>query len=117
VSAPIHPEWSEFDSIGASIEGWDVFPSFNPHRPFWIERRQVFSVFASDKQAWCHVWKQAHAGSALHQRALDFLKKHRPSELAEVRRFGLGVNITHSRFRPQEASHFSNQTKRNTDNG
>jgi hypothetical protein len=28
----------------------------------------------------------SHEGSALHQRALDFLKKHNPGELAEVRR-------------------------------
>jgi hypothetical protein len=84
--AAIHPEWSEFDSINASIEGWDIFPSFNPHRPFWLERRTTFGTFTSDEQAWCHVWKRAHEGSALHQRALDFLKKHNPGELAEVRR-------------------------------
>jgi hypothetical protein len=102
--ASIHPEWSELDSIGASIEGWDLFPSFNQHRPFWIERRTLDSlgVFASNEQAWCHVWKQAQSGSALHQRALDFLKKHSPNELAEVRRFGLGLNVQHNRFHPKD---------------
>ena len=100
--AAIHPEWSEFDSIGASIEGWDIFPSFNQHRRFWLERRTTFGAFTSDEQAWRHVWIRAQAGSALHQRALDFLKKHSPGELAEVRRVGLGINVTHSRFHPKQ---------------
>ena len=100
--AAIHPEWSGFDSIGASIEGWDIFPSFNQHRLFWLERRTTFGAFTSDEQAACHVWKRAHEGSALHQRALDFLKKHSPGELAEVRRVGLGINTTHNRFHPKE---------------
>jgi hypothetical protein len=90
--AAIHSEWSEFDSVSASVDGWDLFPSFNPHRRFWLERRTTFGDFTSDEQAWRHVWKRAHEGSALHQRALDFLKKHSPGELAEVRRFGLSID-------------------------
>src|SRR5947209_15166723 len=102
MSEQIHPEWSEFDSIGASIEGWDIFPSFNPHRRFWLERRTSFGIFATDEQAGRHVWKRAQEGSALHQRALDFLKKHSPGEWGEIRRLALGINVTNNRFHPKE---------------
>ena len=102
--APIHPEWTEFDSTMASVEGWDLFPSIGGSKlkPFWLERRSQLGVFASDEEAWLHVWKRAQAGAALHQRALAFLQKHSPAEYAEIRRHGLGLNVQHNRFKPKE---------------
>ena len=93
---PIHPEWPLFDSTAASVEGWDIFPGYK-ERPFLLERRSRLGVFASDDLAHAHVWKRAQAGSALHQRALDFLRRRSPVEHAEIRRHGLGLDALHSR--------------------
>jgi hypothetical protein len=102
--APVHHDWPEMDALYASVEGWDVFPGIaaNKQRPFTLERRYDIGAFASDQLAWRHVWKRAEAGSALHTRALAFLKKHSPIEHEEIRKHCLGLEVKHDRFHPKE---------------
>lgn len=105
MTAPIHPDWDGFSSLSASVEGWDLFPGFgNPRKPYQMERRAKLDVFASDEAAWRHVWEKAEAGSALHVRALAFLKKHSPIEHADIRRHGLGLDVKANRFQPKQES-------------
>jgi hypothetical protein len=105
VTARVHPDWDELSSLGASVEGWDIFPGFGDKgRPFLIEARMALHVFASDEAAWRHVWGKAHAGSALHLKALDLMKRFSPVEYAEIRKFGLGLNVSADRFHSKQES-------------
>lgn len=105
IIAPIHPDWDEMSALSASVEGWDLFPGFGGARkPYQMERRAELDVFASDEAAWRHVWKKSEAGSALHARALAFLKKHSPVEHADIRRHSLGLDVKANRFHPKQES-------------
>lgn len=106
-ASSIHPDWADFDSLSASVDGWDLFPGFSgdKRKPFLLQARSQLGVFASDEAAWSYVWRKAEAGSALHMRALAFLKKHSPIEHADMRRHGLGLNANHTRFQPKEDAH------------
>lgn len=104
--APVHPDWCEMEALGASVEGWDLFPAFSAHkdRRIWLERRFELHVFASDEEAWRHVWGKAQGGSALHQKALDLLKRASPAEYAEIRKVGLGLVVATDRFHFKQES-------------
>lgn len=104
MTAPVHPDWDEFSSLSASVDGWDLFPGYgdNKQRPIILERRFEMETFASDESVWRHVWEKAEAGSAVPMKALALLKRHSPIEHAEIRRVGMGLVVKQDRFHPKE---------------
>lgn len=78
------------DSDLAQAEGWDIFEAsgsianVNGDREFQLQRIDETQVFPGDEEAWHHVYTQAHAGSALHRRALIFLRERSPAEFEAI---------------------------------
>lgn len=72
--------WTPTDPDLADAEGWNVFlaegsiQNKDGDRPYQLQRVDERAVFDGDAAAWKHVYDQAHAGSALHQRALNHLR-------------------------------------------
>lgn len=83
--ASIFDEWLGEDNFAADREGWNIFESSgsvggSPQ----IQRYDERAVFAGDSDAWLFVWTRAKAGSAMHQRALDFIRRHNEPEYARI---------------------------------
>lgn len=78
--------WTGRDAIEASAEGWDVFDSGGSENgPFQIcMRDDMDSGFLTDEEVWQHVVDEAREGSALHRRALDFVREHNPAEYETI---------------------------------
>ena len=79
------PTWSPSDSLRASIEGWDILD--NPgasNGPYLLQKRSDCDRFENDPAAWRHVCTRAAAGSDLHTRALEFLKRKNLQEYKRV---------------------------------
>lgn len=84
-------EWTRADSDAALLDGWDIFDSFGSENGPWqiqvLEEPNLLpelgyteKKFEDDSAVWVHVWTQAEAGSALHVKALEFIKMHNPLE-------------------------------------
>ncbi|ESY35732.1 hypothetical protein NKK48_01375 [Mesorhizobium sp. C386A] len=77
------PEWTPGQQTDAQAEGWDIFEASGSElnkdgdRPFQLQacdEADIFKGYTRDTDAWQHVYDQAHAGSQLHQQALNFLR-------------------------------------------
>lgn len=89
--------WTDDDSQAALAEGWDLFWCANADSPWEIERIDAPAdddrvdyddpKFSDDREVWVHVTEQAKAGSSLHQKALDFIAEHNPTEWDHIRRW------------------------------
>lgn len=83
-------DWTVSDSTAAEAEGWDIFDSAGSNGGPW--QLQRFDTpdewsgapkpypFETDADVWEHVAGRAAQGSALHARALVFLRAHNPLE-------------------------------------
>lgn len=79
------PTWSPSDSLRAAIEGWDILG--NPgasNGPYLLHKRADCDRFRDDTAAWRHVSARAAAGSDLHARALEFLKRRNLQEYKRI---------------------------------
>ncbi|MES0188962.1 hypothetical protein NKK48_30325 [Mesorhizobium sp. C386A] len=90
------PEWTPGQQTDAQAEGWDIFEASGSElnkdgdRPFQLQacdEADIFKGYTRDTDAWQHVYDQAHAGSQLHQQALNFLRagslpSSRPSSMS-----------------------------------
>lgn len=77
--------WAAADVAKSLREGWSIFES--SEYGFRIERLDEAEKFDGDGPAWLHVLAKAAKGSALHRRALAFIKKQNPAEYAEGMKF------------------------------
>ncbi|RWM32607.1 MAG: hypothetical protein EOR77_21495 [Mesorhizobium sp.] len=84
-------EWNH--QCAAQAEGWDIFEASGSEqnkdgdRPFQLQAvddSDIFTGYERDGLAWGHVYTQAHAGSLLHQQALNFLREHSYPEFAVI---------------------------------
>lgn len=79
------PEWTFEDSVAAHVEGWDIFECWGSlNGPWQIQKFDDEDRYAEDNEVWSLVRQRAAAGSALHQKALDFLQVHNPREYEAV---------------------------------
>ena len=94
----------KFNSTQAITKGWDIFACDGYATGDWqiqkidfpSERNEAYdegdpnrlpfeeALFASDNEVWAHVVNRALAGSAYHQGALAFIRKHSPQEWAAI---------------------------------
>jgi hypothetical protein len=85
-------EWTNEDSRAAYDEGWDIFDSEGSQNGPW--QIQKFDdpdsgpqVFTEDTDAWVQVRTRASEGSALHIKALAFLRQYNPQEADAIERW------------------------------
>ena len=77
-----------WDNTVCADEGWCISDSDGSENgPWQLQRVDEMSAFTSDDAAWVFVLNLAKAGSALHQRALDFLKANNPKEFDAIHKF------------------------------
>jgi hypothetical protein len=89
------PGWTWNDGETAMGEGWGICEATPTHGgPFLLMKDDsVVSVFDEDKQAWAHVWVKADREStALHCRALEFIRWNSPDEYARIEKFMAKAN-------------------------
>lgn len=86
-------EWLADQSELAIVEGWEIFEASgselnaNGDRPFQLQAcddSPIFTGYNRDVYAWAHVYRHAHAGSLLHQQALNFLREHSKPEFEAI---------------------------------
>jgi hypothetical protein len=87
-------EWTKNDQSAAQREGWDIFDSAGSECGPWqicrLDEPMLWELapdpypFEEDTDVWVHVWRRADEGSALHLKALDFIKKNNPMEYAAI---------------------------------
>ncbi|WP_136619711.1 MULTISPECIES: hypothetical protein [Mesorhizobium] len=86
-------EWPIDHQQQAQAEGWDIFEASgsqlneNGDRSFQLQAcddGEQFQGDMRDMKAWEHVYAQAHAGSQLHEQALNFLKEHSEPEFEAI---------------------------------
>ncbi|ANA86310.1 hypothetical protein BEN60_gp052 [Gordonia phage Smoothie] len=89
--------WTNADSVLAHGEGWDIFEcSGSSAGDFqiqkfddpdeWISSGRPYP-FRDDTDVWRHVSALAAKGSALHVRALEFLRENNPQEVEAIEKF------------------------------
>lgn len=84
---------SEFENAQAYREGWAIFDCDGSDNGRWqLCRIDEDEIFATDEAAWRHVWTHAEAGSAYHQAALAYLKRHNPGEYDCIARMALELS-------------------------
>jgi hypothetical protein len=77
-----------WDNTVCADEGWCISDSDGSENgPWQLQRVDEMSAFTSDDAAWVFVFNMAKEGSALHQRALDFLKANNPKEFDAIHKF------------------------------
>lgn len=94
-------EWSEEDRDAACDEGWDIFETGGSENGPWQiqkfdspdewEGRPEPYPFEDDTDAWVHVRNRAETGSALHLKALAFLREHNRQEFDAIMAWVGGV--------------------------
>ncbi|TPL66588.1 hypothetical protein [Mesorhizobium sp. B2-4-1] len=86
-------EWPPEHQFDAQAEGWDIFEASgsilneNGDHPFQLQACDESDAFTGDMRdmkAWNHVYTKAHAGSRLHQQALNFLKEQSEPEFEAI---------------------------------
>ena len=87
-------EWTDDDAAAAEAEGWAIFRCYGSGNGPWQLQRfddpddhanvPAANPFGADTDVWVHVRDRAAAGSALHQRALDFLARNNPDEHSAI---------------------------------
>jgi len=83
-------EWPPAYGQLATEEGWGIFEAEgsvlnkNGNRPYQLQKVDEARKFEDDSEAWDHVYHTARAGSALHRKALDFLREHSHPEFEVI---------------------------------
>ncbi len=69
----------------AQLEGWDIFDAYGSVNGRWqIQRCDEMEVFASDQEAWAHVWQKSEEGSVVHRLAINAIMIENPSEYVAI---------------------------------
>jgi hypothetical protein len=78
--------WSDVEGVGrAHAEGWDIFTTDRDDGlTYELQAIVENGQWASDDQAWQHVYDQAYGGSEYHRRALKALKSLNPDEYRRI---------------------------------
>lgn len=78
--------WSDKDNHFAAGEGWSIFrcDGGSDHGSYQLQKDDEIGAFEDDGEAWRHVVNQATAGSRVHQRALNFLRRESPVEYQRI---------------------------------
>lgn len=80
-------EWHHKWGAAAEAEGWCIFGTGpTGGGPYCLEKDHDSNIFAGDKHAWFHVWKQAKAGSEMHDATLVWIEQHAPEEYIVIER-------------------------------
>lgn len=90
----------------ASNEGWGVFDVDGNETEFQIQKSDDAAIFETDQEAWSFVISKAFNGSALHQKAVAFIKANSP---AEFKKFVHDVDVVETASLDDEHSGNFNQ--------
>lgn len=76
--------FSATEDAAAEKEGWNIFCTDDLDKPYRLEKIDELALLDSDGEAWNLVVNKAIAGSALHTKALTFLKSFSVNEYADI---------------------------------